>query len=89
MPLYRETPPLPDEPIWRWILLTLVAATVAATLIAVAANHVWQRPALASVAGWSAIATAALYLFFRWLGRREAERQAARRAEQLERGDPP
>lgn len=76
MPLYRERPPLPEEPIWRWILIVLLAGTVLATLLALAADGLWRRPALASAAGWAAIVTAALYLFFRWLGAREAAKRA-------------
>lgn len=76
MPLYRDRPPLPEEPIWRWILIVLLAATILATLLAFAADSLWQRPLLAEAAGWSAIVTAAAYLFFRWLGAREAARRA-------------
>ncbi len=85
MPLFRDRPPLPDEPIWRWILIVLIASTVAATLLAFAAESLWQQPDLARVAGWSAIVTAALYLFFRWLGAREAAKRAA--GSTAERGD--
>jgi len=78
MPFYRrETPPLPDEPIWRWILYVLVAATVAATFLAIGAHYAWNNPVLAEVAGWSAIATAVLYLVFRRLGAREMAKRAA------------
>lgn len=76
MPLYRDRPPLPEEPIWRWILAVLLASTVLATLLALAADSLWGQPLLAEVAGWSAIVTAALYLFFRWLGAREAAKRA-------------
>jgi hypothetical protein len=88
MPFYRrETPPLPDEPLWRWILYLLVGSTVVATLIAVAAHYAWNRPVLAEVAGWSAIVTAGLYLVFRRLGAREMEKRA--RAERTRQGDAP
>jgi hypothetical protein len=76
VPLYRQTPPLPQEPIWRWILGVLAFSTVAAVLIAILAGERWQNPILSSVAGWSAVVTGLLYLFFRWLGAREARRQA-------------
>jgi hypothetical protein len=76
MPFYRQSPPLPQEPIWRWILGVLAFSTVAAVLIAILAGERWGNPALSSVAGWSAIVTGVLYIFFRWLGAREARRRA-------------
>ncbi len=76
MPLYRQTPPLPDEPIFRWILYVLVGSTVMATFIAIGADYAWGQPLLARVAGWSAITTGLLYLVFRWLGAREAAKRA-------------
>jgi hypothetical protein len=76
MPLYRNSPPLPEEPIWRWILGVLAVSTAAAALIAIAAGQAWNKPVLSSVAGWSAVTTGVLYLFFRWLGLREARRRA-------------
>lgn len=83
MPFYRrETPPLPDEPLWRWILYALVGSTVIAAFIAFAAHYTWQQPVLAEVAGWSAILTALLYLVFRRLGAREMEKRAKRAAEE-------
>ena len=57
MPLYRNSPPLPEEPIWRWILGVLAFSTVAAVLIAIAAGQAWNKPVLSSVAGWSAVVT--------------------------------
>ena len=80
MPLFRQTPPLPDEPIFRWILYVLVGSTVVATFIAIGADQAWGLPVLARVAGWSAIVTGLLYLVFRWLGAREMTRRAAREA---------
>jgi hypothetical protein len=76
MPLYRQTPPLPQEPIWRWILGVLAFSTVAAVLLSIVAGQSWNNPTLSAVAGWSAVVTGLLYLFFRWLGAREARRQA-------------
>jgi hypothetical protein len=80
MPLYRNSPPLPEDPIWRWILGVLAVSTAAAALIAIAAGQAWNKPVLSSVAGWSAVITGVLYLFFRWLGLREARRRAAEKA---------
>jgi hypothetical protein len=78
MPLYRNAPPLPEEPIWRWILGVLAFSTCAGALVAIAAGQAWNQPVLSAVAGWSALITGALYLFFRWLGAREShKRQAA------------
>jgi len=82
MPLYRETPPLPDEPLWRWILYVLVGSTVLATLISIGAHYAWNQPVLAEVAGWSAIVTAGMYLVFRRLGAREMAKRG-----RAERGD--
>ena len=80
MPLFRQTPPLPDEPVFRWILYVLVGSTVVATFIAIGADQAWGLPVLSRVAGWSAIVTAGLYLVFRWLGAREMAKRSARGA---------
>ena len=42
MPLYRETPPLPDEPLWRWILYVLVGSTVLMSSIAYSFQSYFQ-----------------------------------------------
>lgn len=86
MPLLRETPPFPDEPIWRWILIVLVASTTASVLIMLGATYLWDNPLLADVAGWSALMTAGFYLFFRWLGAREARRRREREGREREGG---
>lgn len=75
MPVFRQTPPLPDEPIWRWILIVLLVSTTVSVLLMLGATYAWRDPVLADVAGWSALVTAGLYLFFRWLGAREARRR--------------
>jgi len=77
MPLYRNTPPLPKDPIWRWILGVLAFSTFGAVLLSILAGERWGNPTLSAVAGWSAVITGLLYLFFRWLGAREARRRAA------------
>lgn len=76
MPLFRNTPPLPQDGIYRTILLVLVVDIVAGTLLALAGDSLFQRPALSTLGTALALIGAALYVFFRFLGARQAKREA-------------
>lgn len=76
VPLFRNTPPLPQDGIYRTILLVLVVDIVAGTLLALAGDSLFQRPALSTLGTALALIGAALYVFFRFLGARQAKREA-------------
>ncbi len=76
MPLFRNTPPLPQDGIYRTILLVLVIDIVAGALLAVAGESLFQRPELSTLGTALALIGAALYVFFRLLGARQAKREA-------------
>lgn len=71
----REPPPLPKSGIFRTILWVLAASTLASVLVAIAAETLWERPALNRFGAGAALICGALYLFFRFLGAREAKRR--------------
>ena len=73
MPLYRDRPPLPSDPLYRAILLVLVGSAVVATALSIALQASHQE--LSRVAGWAALVFAGLYLFFRFMGPRWAKRR--------------
>jgi hypothetical protein len=76
VPLFRNTPPLPQDGIYRTILMVLVIDIVAGALLAVAGESLFQRPALSDLGTALALIGAALYVFFRFLGARQAKREA-------------
>lgn len=76
MPLFRDRPPLPSDPIYRAILMVLVVSIVAATLVSLVLQE--SHPDLSRTAGWAALVFVALYLFFRTMGPKWAERSKDR-----------
>ena len=77
----RDSPPLPEDGIYRAILIVLVATIVIGALVAVAGDTVLANPAMERVGTGAALIGAVLYVFFRVLGAREARRRAAQRAD--------
>lgn len=75
VPLFRNTPPLPQDGIYRTILLVLVVDIVAGAILAVAGDSLLQSPALSTLGTALALIGAALYVFFRFLGARQARRE--------------
>jgi len=75
----RESPPLPDERIYRTILMVLVASLLIGAFCALAGELLWHNPALGQAGTWLVIASGAAYAFFRMLGVREARKRAAER----------
>jgi len=80
----HDSPPLPDERIYRTILLVLVASLLIGAFCALAGELLWHNPALSQAGTWLVIASGAAYAFFRVLGAREARKRAAERAERPE-----
>lgn len=72
----RDRPNLPEEGIYRAILLVMVATVVLGVLLAIAGETLWHDPAIGRLGAAMALIGAAIYAFFRWLGIREARRRA-------------
>lgn len=83
----RESPPLPDERIYRTILRVLVASLLIGAFCAFAGEPLWDNPALSQAGTWLVIASGAAYAFFRVLGIREARKRANERAERTSRSE--
>ena len=81
----RETPPLPRDGIYRTILWVLVIDIVIGALLAIAGETLFHNPALNELGAALALIGAALYVVFRFLGAREARRQAEDEAEDRDR----
>ena len=72
----RKSPPLPDDGIFRTILIVLVASLLAGAVLALAGELVWHSPGLSQAGTWLVLAAGAAYFFFRILGIREAKRRS-------------
>ncbi len=75
-------PPLPQDGIYRSILLVLVISVVIGAAVALAGELVYHDEAISRAGAWIAVLSGVIYLIFRILGRREARRQAERRRDQ-------
>lgn len=80
----RESPPLPDERIYRTILLVLVVSLLIGAVCALAGDLLWHNAALSQAGTWLVIASGLAYAFFRVLGVREARKRADERADRSE-----
>ena len=68
--------PRPErDGIYRTILWVLVADVMLGAVLTVAGESVLNSPALSRIGFGMAIVGAALYVFFRWLGAKEARRR--------------
>jgi len=76
----EKTPLLPDDGIYRAILVVLVLSVVLGAVMSLAGKLVWHSEAISQIGGWIVVVCGVLYFVFRWLGRREAARQARRQA---------
>ena len=76
---------LPDESIYRAILIVLVVSLLAGVAIALVGEYMLHSEPVSRAGAWLAIVSGAIYFFFRWFGRRETRRRAADR----ESGDDP
>jgi len=82
----RQTPHLPDDRIYRTILIVLVVSLLAGAVLALAGDLVWHSPGLSQAGTWLVVASGGAYVFFRVLGAREA-RKRSRAAEQTPESD--
>lgn len=69
-------PGIPDDGIFRSILIVLAISTVAGVVLGLAAESVFHSEALGRAAAGLAVVSAVLYFFFRFLGWRETRRRA-------------
>ena len=72
----RQTPPLPDDRIYRTILIVLVVSLLAGAVLALAGDLVWHSPGLSQAGVWLVVASGGAYVFFRVLGAREARKRS-------------
>ena len=79
---------VPDDGIFRAILIVLVLSVVAGVLATLAGDLVFHWPALESAGTGIALVCGALYFVFRWLGRLEMRRRSAAEDSGRERGRP-
>lgn len=73
------SPPLPDDGIYRAILVVLVISVLGGVIVALAGEFVLGSKAIGRAGGWLAVVSGAIYFVFRWLGRREARKREADR----------
>lgn len=73
----RETPPLPDDGIYRTILLVLIGSILVGGAMALVGELVYHDEAISHFGGWVVVICGVLYFVFRWLGHREAVKRAA------------
>jgi hypothetical protein len=80
---------LPDDRIYRTILLVLVVSLLIGAVFALAGELLWDSPALSQAGTWLVVASGAAYVFFRVLGVREARKRtrAAQETGQIHGGD--
>ncbi len=73
-------PPLPQDGIFRSILLVLVISVVLGAVVALVGELVYHDQGISRAGAWIAVLSGVVYLFFRILGRRQARRQAQRQS---------
>ncbi len=71
----RKARILPDDGIFRAILLVLVASAIAGAGLMVTGEYLFHSPAMVTVGTGAALFCGALYFFFRLLGKRELRRR--------------
>lgn len=71
--------PLPQDGIYRAILTVMVGSVLVGAAVALIGRYVYQSEAMSEAGGWLAVVCGVLYFVFRWLGAREAKRQAQNR----------
>lgn len=78
MPLFRNSPAFPKDPLYRALLGVLVFSALVSLLISLLAEGRWNQPVLAEVAGYAALLSLLAYLGVRLLGLRAAGRREER-----------
>ena len=71
----RRTPPLPDDGIYRAILLVMVASVVIGAIVALIGEAVLHDETVSNTGAGIALVSGVVYFFFRWLERRETARR--------------
>ena len=69
-------PPVPQDGIYRAILMVLVASVLLGGAVALAGELVYRDRGIAHAGAWMALICGGLYFFFRLLGKREMRRRA-------------
>jgi hypothetical protein len=73
---------LPDDGIYRAILIVLVVSLLAGVAITLVGEYMLRSQPVSQAGAWLAIVSGAIYFFFRWIGRRETRRRADEREAQ-------
>jgi len=73
MPLFRNSPTFPRDPLFRAVLMACVVGALLSLGIALLAEHRWNEPVLAEVASISALICLFGYVGIRVLGMRRGE----------------
>jgi hypothetical protein len=66
---------LPDDGIFRAILLVLVVSAIAGAGLMLTGEYLFRSPAMVTVGTGAALTCGLLYFFFRLLGKREMRRR--------------
>lgn len=74
----RARPPLPEDGIYRTILWVIVFTIVAGAFLTIGGETVLHDPDVSALGAIVALVGGGLYVFFRWLGMREAKRRAGK-----------
>jgi hypothetical protein len=82
-------PQIPRDGIYRAILWVLVGSVMFGALLAIAGETLYQNPDLSRFGGLVVFVAGGIYAVFRWLGWREAKRQAGGQGRAARRGSEP
>ena len=72
---------MPDDGIYRAILIVLVLSVVAGVAIMLTGERMFQSLAMERAGAGLALVSGAVYFVFRWLGRREARRRGSEQSD--------
>jgi hypothetical protein len=70
---------LPQESIYRAILIVLVVSLLTGVVVTLVGEYMLRSEPVSQAGAWLAVVSGAIYFFFRWLGRRESRRRAEER----------
>ncbi|MEQ8653233.1 MAG: hypothetical protein RIC87_12285 [Kiloniellales bacterium] len=87
MPLFRQTPAFPRDPLFRAVLGVLLFSAVASIIISLLAENRWNQPLLSEVAGYASLVSLLGYVGVRWLGIRAVQREEEERQRHLGRDE--
>ncbi len=87
MPLFRQTPAYPRDPLFRAVLGVLIVSAVASIIISLLAENQWNMPVLSEVAGYASLVSLLGYVVVRWMGIRAVQREEEEKLRNLGRDE--